>query len=435
MTTTIQKKIRKQSPVALKTIEHYLTLSKQIMVNEPSATQTIRKQCQDFLTSNGLPTRRHEDWQYTPLNGWMNSLKTLKSPGVVSEKLLMANLPTFKAFKLVFIDGVFSKSLSDDLNTLEKGLAIKLTNTPINLSPKDAFEALYGMLSSQTVTINVATNALLETPIFITQLTTQDTLETVGLDVIVNEGAQCKIIQQHLCLNDAVRFNNGYSRFNVQANANCQQFVLQELDKSSFYFNNQAITQADNSDFTTFFVSLGSLLSRNLNTVDMDGEHCETSQNSLVLVSGKQVSDSRTITNHNLPHGNSNQLHKFVLHDDARGVFNGMIYVAEDAQKTDGLMDNKNLLLSNSAKMDTKPQLEIYADDVKCSHGCASGQIDKNQLFYCQARGIRKQEALALITQAFLLEPLELVTNSDVKCWLSAKVNQKLAKLTAEHKV
>ena len=122
-------------------------------------------------------------------------------------------------------------------------------------------------------------------------------------------------------------------------------------------------------------------------------------------------------------------MHKYVLTDTATGVFNGMIRVDQKAQKTDGQMDNKNLILSNDAKMDTKPQLEIYADDVKCSHGSATGQIDANQIFYLQARGINREDAIKMITHAFLLEPTESISKDEIRTWVNNLLSAGLAKL------
>ncbi len=429
MTTKINKPAPKQSPIALKAIEHYLGVSNELMAQEPADVQRIRKTAQAYLSEQGLPTRRHEDWQYTPLSGWMNALQSQKSPGVVLANQLKDHLPSFDCFKLVFVDGVFSETLSDTLSNAPKGCEITLQSAPLSFQPQDAFQALYAMLSTQTLSVQVQPKAWVETPILIAQVSTQPGVESLGMKVVVNEQAQCSFIQQHITLDNSVQFSNGYQQFELKEQAQVKQYVLQNLNGQSFYFKNQGVTQGKQSDFQSFYISLGALVSRHMNVVEMNAEYCETSQNSVVLVEGKQVCDSRTITQHNQPHGNSQQLHKFVLYQQARGVFNGMIYVAEDAQKTNGLMDNKNLLLSNEAKMDTKPQLEIYADDVKCAHGCASGQIDENQLFYCQARGIRKADALNLITQAFLLEPLDLIGSADIKKWLTLQVNNKLASL------
>ncbi len=395
------------------------------------ADNKVRLNAKQALLDKGLPTKKDEQWQYTPLNSWANIRFTQTfeqtTAGEVSYDDVLPFLPSFNTFKLIFIDGVFNKGLSADLNNAQAGCIINLDAKNILLpTSTDTFQALFALNSNLTIDITIKEKVIIENPIHIIQVTTQQSMDAIGVKLNLETSAQCQLIQQQISLNGAVKFNNGYCAINLAKNALCQQYIVQNLTKESFYFNNQDINQASNSIFKTHYINLGSLVARNNNVVNFNGEHCESYQSSIVLADGKQIADSRTVTNHLQPHCNSYQLHKFVLDDYAQGIFNGMIFVAQDAQKTDGLMDNKNLLLSNTAKMFTKPQLEIYADDVLCSHGCTSGQIDENQLFYCQARGIRKEDALDLITQAFVLEPLDSINNQPIKKWLEVLINKEL---------
>lgn len=410
-------------------IEHYVSIAENNQ-NENQATAKLREKAKQSLLLNGLPTKKDEEWQYTSLESWKatffnkNQLKSAQG-GLKLE----GYLPKFDTFKVVLVDGVFNKDLSDDLAGLPKGCQFEIEeNNPLLPESDDTFQALFALSSVQTLKIDIQAKAMLEKPLLIVQVFTKHMMESTGIEINVAEAAQCKVIQQLISINEQAVFNNGYAQVKVAKNAICEQFVVQSLNSDSFYFNNQAIEQASNSVFKSHYINLGSALARHKNIVNFNGEHCEAYQSSVVLGGGKQVADSRTVTNHNVPNCESYQLHKFVLDDESRGVFNGMIYVAPDAQKTNGNMDNKNLLLSNNARMNTKPQLEIYADDVLCSHGCTSGQINADQLFYCQARGISKVDAMALITKAFVLEPLDSIENPLIKTWLADLITNKLAK-------
>lgn len=424
---------RKQSPVAQKAIAHYVGLSQAL--NDRTQNQLLsakRQDAQAKLQSLGLPTRRDEDWQYTPLTGWMQIPfeQNLPGWGQVDKTVLDSFSPSFETIRLVWVDGAFAEELSADLSSLPSGLMIESVEMPhAELASSDQpFALLHDALAEKQLRIQVKQGVVLEMPIELLSVQTQaKQLTTLSVSVQLEKDAQVSLLQQVVSIADEPVCVNATLQMNLADNAICKQYVLQELKTNSFYFNSQQVSQQASSFFETLYVGLGSEVSRHQNNVRLCGQGAEASQNSVVLGRGTQTIDSRTDTHHVVPHCNSQQLHKFVLDDKARGVFNGMIYVARDAQKTDGQMDNKNLLLSNAAKMDTKPQLEIYADDVKCSHGCASGQIDENQIFYCQARGIHHQDAVQLITKAFLLEPFDNINNDAMRNWLTQRVSRHLA--------
>ena len=425
-------KVRKQSPAAEKAIAHYTAISEKLNAashNHVLAAQ--RQEAQQKLQDIGLPTRRDEDWKYTPLNSWMQKPFTKKQPGQVDAQQFEALRADFDAVLMVFVDGYFADDLSSDFALLPEGLNVELgetTNAALARSD-EPFEILHDMLSDKQIKIQVAKNTVLETPIYLMCLQTQNEhITNRSVQLHVAENSQATFIQHQISLTDeAASFVNTFTQIQLADNAICNQMMVQDLNQNSFYFGNQRIQQAATSVFNTLYVGLGAQVSRQQNRLTLDGEFAEAHQNSIVFGDHDQVMDSRTDTSHNAPNCNSNQLHKFVMQGNARGVFNGMIYVDQLAQKTDGLMDNKNLLLSDKARVYSKPQLEIYADDVKCSHGCATGEIDENQVFYCQARGIGKEDALQLITRAFLLEPLEDVSNEAVRQWLANLIHAKMA--------
>ncbi|MGC9386409.1 MAG: Fe-S cluster assembly protein SufD [Hydrogenovibrio sp.] len=425
----------KMSPAARQMLDHLVAQARQLNENtQAEALVEKRLEAESRLLVKGLPTRQDEDWQYTSLLPWLPHRFEIKASGAEpSLEALQTHLLPEEAIRLVFVDGVFSESLSAGFDLIPDALSIEMAEADAiqTISPKveaDAFELMNELLLDQGLTVRLDDRAALDVPVYVVQVQTQsEGLTNLRMQVEVGEKAEMTLIQQYVCLGGVESvFVNELAHLHLGQHARLKQVVLQDLSRNSFYFNHQYFRQAEASDLSTVYLGLGAEISRHQNQVALAGSYAECEQNSIGFGTDKQLVDSRTETLHQVAHCNSRQLHKFVLDGQARGVFNGMIYVAQDAQKTDGQMDNKNLLLSNDANMDTKPQLEIYADDVKCSHGCASGEIDENQLFYAQARGIRKADAVRLITQAFLLEPLETLSKIERRQWLASQVMRKL---------
>lgn len=441
---------RKISPVAKKTVEHYVAQSELLNATCQSASlQKIRQQAQQLLNEQGFPTQRDEEWQYTRLTGFVQNHFAMQPAVPVTSQQVRQFMPGFPVTMVVFVDGWFSEALSDDLEALPKGVIYESFRDIESIAgdagvlferekqiTKEPFGVLNSLLLADGFYLQLDANAYMEMPFFVLHIQTQkNQMSNVRNRIELGENAELTLVERYVSLaeltgeTDSSACTNVVTEIEIAKQARCKQIVMQEQNDSAFYFNNQFIYQADNSSFHSFYGGLGSQLSRHQNHILMNGEHIESQQNSACLAKDNQVVDSRTDTQHNDVWGTSQQLHKYVLTDHAIGVFNGMIRVDQKAQKTDGQMDNKNLLLSNQAKMDTKPQLEIYADDVKCSHGSASGQIDKNQIFYLQARGIRRADAIKMITHAFLLEPAEDISNEQIQHWVTDRLSAGLVKI------
>lgn len=423
----------KMSPIAQKMLATLMSQSEQLNANTEADTLIEKRQqaCRR-LSEVGFPTRKDEDWQYTSLVPFFQHDFAIKSAATELDfSAIKPFLPSFETIRLVFVDGVFSESLSAGFDHISDDFSIEMAEADaiqnIRLrTSADAFELQNEMLLDEGISLHLGENGVLPVPMHLLYVQTQaEQLVNVRAEVQLEANAQMTLVQQFVSLSEGrSSYINFLNKIILAENANFKQVVLQNLNEDSFYFANQYIEQQERSALESLYVALGSQIARHQNYVALKGSFCESDQNSIVLGGGKQVLDARTETQHLAPDCNSRQLHKFVLNDVSRGVFNGMIFVDQIAQKTDGQMDNKNLLLSNQAKMDTKPLLEIYADDVKCSHGCASGQIDDNQVFYAQARGIRQADAVKLITQAFLLEPLDSMSNVSVQQWLTSLVTK-----------
>lgn len=439
--------IKKISPVAKQAVAHYIAQSETLNAQCDNAVlKNVRTQAQSILQEQAFPTQRDEDWQYTRLTGFVQNQFEIKPAAVVSREQLQAFMPDFAVTMVVFVDGWFNEALSDDLTDLPDGViyesfkdavSIKGDSTKLFANEaeinKEPFGVLNSLLLADGFYLQCAKNVCLETPFFVLHVQTSDNhLSNVRNRIELGENAEFTLVERYVSLLESesnASCTNVVTEIDVAKSARFKQVIMQEQSSQAFYFNNQYIYQADKSHFNTFYGALGCQLSRHQNHIWMNGEHIESQQNSACLAQDNQTVDSRTDTQHNDVWGSSQQLHKYVLTDKATGVFNGMIRVDQQAQKTDGQMDNKNLLLSDTAKMDTKPQLEIYADDVKCSHGSASGQIDENQIFYLQARGIHRADAIKMITHAFLLEPVEIITNNGLRNWVTARLSAGLASI------
>ncbi len=439
-----KKIIRKISPMAQQAVDHYIEQSLLLNVAFPNDKVIAgRKRAQAIFAEQAFPTLRDEDWQYTKLTGFVQN--RFEALGKHSLKLddLNAFLPPYAVTKIVFVDGWFSEELSDDLSVLPSGVSFESTRDVFEVPGatdqlfareeiinKAPFGVINSLLMADGYYLQITKNTVLETPIFVLYVQSQDNqIATVRNHVVLEENTEMTLVEQFVSLSADESFkgcSNIVTEMDIAKSARMKQILVQQQNHSSYYFNNQFVFQADQSTFNTFYTGLGSLTSRHQNHLYMNGEHIENRQNSACLGRGQQTMDSRTNTQHNNVWGMSQQLHKYVLDDSAVGVFNGMIRVDQLAQKTDGQMDNKNLLLSATAKMDCKPQLEIYADDVKCSHGSATGQINEDQIFYLQARGIPRSQAIEMITQAFLMEPAEDITNADIRQWVMTALSDQL---------
>lgn len=434
---------KKLSPVAQQARDFYLQQAQAKSTAENGFLKQVRENAQAKFAAEAFPTAKDEDWKYTKLTGFIqHHFTTAGTSEAVADKM-QSYMPGFPVIKLVFVDGWFSESLSDDLSELPKGISLESFSDTLSMNSEldqvfagedrvlsEPFGCINSMLMNDGFSLQLAANTTLELPLFILHLQTKaEHLSAVRNRIDVGQNAEVTLVERYVSLHSqGAGCNNIVTEIGVAKHARVKQIILQQQNGESYYFNNQFITQAQESHFNTFFASTGCIVTRHQNHLYMDGERIENSQNSACIASGKQTVDSRTYSEHNQEWGFSRQLHKYVLDDDAVGVFDGMIRVDQQAQKTDGQMDNKNLLLSDKAKMDAKPKLEIYADDVQCSHGSATGQIDENQIFYLQARGIDKANAMRMITKAFLLEPAEEIADEQIRHWVMGELETALEK-------
>lgn len=368
-----------------------------------------------------IPTTRNEEWKYTrttriAAESW-SIQKDTNSNGL--ENTIIDNLD---AIRIVFINGFFSAENSA-ISAVE-GLTI-LSNENINAenlkkfnvaSPANFFEALQQTSSTSAVFISVDKNTAIEKPLHIVHLTNApQALALPSVFVNVETSASINITESFHGFETAKTLTIRALHINVEANANIEFNKIQAEKDEQFHISvdNVNIANDGRSNFNTLTVDGG--WTRNDLRISLDGQNIEANLNGFYLPRGKQLVDNHTKVDHRFPHCNSNELYKGILFDQSQGVFNGKVYVRPDAQKTNAYQNNANVIVGEDAQMNTKPELEIYADDVKCSHGTTTGQIDESAMFYLRARGLSEDSARKLLTTAFINDVLNKVENEIVR--------------------
>lgn len=387
----------------------------------------LRKAAISKFSELGFPTTRNEEWKYTNVSPILeHKFKLLQEPVGLTKKDIQPFL--FEGLEenvLVFINGKFSEELSK-IQSDASGLIIGSLKDAMNhhtsivnqhlgsyISFEDeSFTALNTAFTNEGAFIYVPENMVVETPIHLLNLSDSQDSDLISHPrnlFIAGKSSQVQIIESFHALSDATYFNNLVTEVFVDENAIVDHLKIQEESRHAFHVSNTQVHQQSNSVYTSVNIDLGGSLVRNNLSVQLNGKNCESHLFGFYLGTGTQHIDNHTFIDHAMPHCFSNELYKGILDEKARGVFNGKILVRQDAQKTNALQSNKTLLLTNDAQINAKPQLEIFADDVKCTHGATIGQLDDEALFYLRARGISEEMAGAMLRHAFISDVLENV--------------------------
>ncbi|WP_431222558.1 Fe-S cluster assembly protein SufD [Serratia sp. L9] len=387
----------------------------------------------------GWPTRKHENWKYTPLEGLLAQRFLEPSGKVLSVAQRDSLALEIDAYRLVFVDGRFCPQLSDDdlggyqLELVAYGSQQRL---PEAVQP-EIFLHLTESLAAETTLIRLAADKAPTKPLYLLHISSgreqEGEVNTLHHrhHLEIASGAQAEVIEHYASLGSAAHFTGARLTAAVGDNAVLRHCKLAFESQASYHFAHNDLLIGRDARVKSDSFLLGAGLTRHNTSAQLNGEGANLQINSLVLPVGKDVCDTRTYLEHNKGYCESRQLHKTVVSDRAKAVFNGMIKVAKYAIKTDGQMTNHNLLLGKVAEVDTKPQLEIYADDVKCSHGATVGRIDKEQLFYLQSRGIGKHAAQQMIIFAFAAELTEGIANPIIRQQVLARIAERLPKEVA----
>jgi Fe-S cluster assembly protein SufD len=389
----------------------------------------------NVLKAFGLPYKT-EEYKYTPLTKkieqYLSSL-TPSSKGGLDMNLV--NQHIFEGFDgdlIVINNGFFEPSLSSiQQNDLEV-FSILDQEFPlvgnVAKTTQDPYVALNNCLFQDGVYIKVGKKKWIEKPVLILKFNDQSIAQSIHTRVFVEveDQSSLEILEYSVSLSDKNYFTTDVTEIKVGANSQVQHNRLQNESDHLIGFNHLETDIHKDAVFTSVVISLKADMLRNNLHLNLQDSGTTGNMYGLYLLNGKSHVDNHTQVDHLKPHCQSNELYKGILDDSSRGVFNGKIFVRQDAQKTNAFQQNNNVLLSEDAIINTKPQLEIWADDVKCSHGCTTGQLDEEALFYLQARGIGKESARALLLHGVAGEVVEFIKNEAFKEYCTSLIHKRL---------
>ena len=379
----------------------------------PQGLSTERQNALRALENLKIPSTKEEYWKYTHLKTLQNTLLQTPQTFAVQAQKVLKNAVFFG-----FVNGLCQEWASD----LPEGLVLQniLEQEVADLNYAHFFDALNSAYLSAGV--KICASKAIKTPILLhhTQAGSAH-LASPRFEIVVEKNASLEILMHFESLADAKEnLSNVLSFVELGENARLKLTILQE--ETGFHIHSLNAKQAKNSHLQINVLSLDGQIVRNNLNIAVQGENCETHQYGLFVGKNKNLVDNHSALSHLVPNCYSNQLFKGILQDESRGVFNGRILVAKDAQKINAFQSNANVLLSPKAIIDTKPELEIYANDVKCSHGTTTGQIDEDALFYLRARGLDAETAQFLVLHAFVEEVLEKIENPEIMDYVSGKL-------------
>ena len=411
-----------------KEMNHYLEAFAQAEIrrgNAPAWLQHLRSNAITQFEQLGFPTTRNEEWKYTNVTP---ILKHEFSAARAFSKLEITpfTYPESKQSQLVFVNGIYAPELSN-IEAIPTGVTIsnlpeadqKLVSEYFASQAEyhnDAFTALNTAMANDGAFILIPRGKIVEAPIHLLFISENDVVSYPRILLVAEEGSIATIIESYISPNDdGIYFTNAVTEVITKQDANITHYRLQAESTKAFHVATTTVQQESKSTYASYAIALGGEIARHDLNVKLDGEHIESTIDGLYVGTGKQHIDNHTTMDHAQPHCNSFQLYKGILDEKARAVFNGKVFVRKDAMLTDAKQLNKNLLLSKDAHVDTKPQLEIFADDVKCSHGATVGQLEESELFYLCSRGLSPDRARALLTFGFAEDVISKIKVESVR--------------------
>jgi Fe-S cluster assembly protein SufD len=421
-------------------VENYIDKYKSLELREFPAHQD---KAIGFFSRLGFPTTKSEEWKYTNIAPIVSTKYASELPviKITSEEILKRYPFAENGIRIVLENGKLNATASNFENGT-KGIGILSLSDAKTLAPvqahynryadvqEDAFAALNTAFANEGVMIRVSPDAAIEKTVYIFQVASSQEQAVIShnrLLVIAEKNSSAKISCISVSKNENTEsFSNTVMEIVTEENASLEFDLLQDENEKSFQVCGTHVYQSANSVFSINTVSLGGSILKNKLHIRLDGLNCETHMHGLYVAGGTQLIDNHTAVYHSKPHCNSNELYKGIIGGKAHGVFNGKIFVEKDAQKTNAYQSNKNILISNDAVINAKPQLEIFADDVKCTHGATTGQMDDEALFYLRSRGINEDDAKALLNLAFANDILNNISLPEFSAYISSLVEAKL---------
>lgn len=404
----------------------------------------IRTEALKNFEQKGFPTKKEEAWKYTSLNAILKndfSIFPKKENNIDVKDVQKYFLNDLDTYKVIFIDGIFSTFLS---STTHDGLDVCLMSSALTKPKyKMVIDAYFNQVASKEETlttlntafayegayINIPKSKVVDKPIEIIYFSTgkEDALMVQPRNlVIVGENAHVQIVERHQSLNENPVLTNSVTEIFAMKRAIVDYYKIQNDEQTANLIDNTYISQKQESRVAVHTFSFGGNITRNNLNFYHHGERIDSTMKGITIIGDKQHVDHYTLVNHEQPNCESHQNYKTILDGQSTGVFNGKIYVEKEAQKTDAFQQNNNILLSDKATINAKPQLEIFADDVKCSHGCTIGQLDDSAMFYMQQRGIPQKEAKALLMYAFTSEVTSSIKIPELKTKIAKIIAMKL---------
>jgi Fe-S cluster assembly protein SufD len=425
-----------------KLVSSFMAFEEQIDVN--SDLHEVRTSAIKNFENKGFPTKKEEAWKYTSLNSVLKNDFSVfpKSENNIEfadvKKYFLHEIDTYK---VVFIDGVFSSFLS---STTHDGIDVCLMSSALN-KPKykmvidnyfnkianldESLTSLNTAFANEGAYINIPKSKVVDKPIEIMYFSTGSEVALLVQPrnlVVVGENSHVQIIERHQSLNENPVLTNSVTEIFAQKRAIVDYYKIQNDNLEANLIDNTYVSQKQETNVSVNTFSFGGNLTRNNLNFYHFGERIVSNLNGITIIGEKQHVDHYTLVQHSTPNCESHQDYKGIFSDRSTGVFNGKIYVEKEAQKTNAFQKSNNILLSDKATINAKPQLEIFADDVKCSHGCTIGQLDETAMFYMQQRGIPKKEAKALLMYAFSNAVIESIKIPELKQRITKIIATKL---------
>jgi Fe-S cluster assembly protein SufD len=408
------------------------TFTKHLRQTEIALPADLVHKSMDELNGKSFPTTRHEAWKYTRLTKLSKLSPTVatKHEGINSpayaihstgNRIVIENgTVNFDASQFETVSGLtikrFSECSADELDHVGSMLSVE----------NELFNAMNTAYLQEGILIQIADKAQIEAPIeLIHVLSKVECSATIRLFIHIGKFAKAELTIGTWAAGAEQSILNAVAEIHVSEGAHFTLRKLQSEEEGNFQICTEEITQEKDSVFTMHTVTLNGTLVRNNVRVRVNGSNCETNLYGAYLLKGNQHTDNHTVIDHMMPHCLSNEMYKGVIDEQATAVFNGKVFVRKDAQKINAFQSNGNVLMSDTASVNSKPELEIYADDVKCSHGSTTGQLDEEAVFYLQSRGISERSARNLLVEAFIGEVLEKNDNQDFTDKTNAILNER----------
>ena len=425
-----------------KSLKNLLQGQSQLSASPLDRVNQLRSNAVNRVNVLNLPTKHDEDWRFTDISPLTKiSFQPVREASPLKNSDVEHFYLTEAVTRLVFIDGIYAPHLSTQIAEPFKKSGVVVSSLAAasseNLAAIEShlgyhtelqdniFAALNTSFLHEGALIIVPRNISVETPIHLLFIATQKEVSSHPRCLLIAEpNSRVTVIEDYVTLREETYITNTVAEFALADSAHVNHVRIQRDSKEAFHIANCSVSLAQKSNYQSVSIAFGARISRyNLNVL-LKGEGAECTADGLALISNRQLADTHACIDHIKPHCTSHQLHKCIIDDAAHAVFNGKIIVRPDAQLTNSTQSNRNLLLTSKARIDTKPQLEIFADDVKCAHGATIGQLDNEEIFYLKSRGLSEVTARDLLTYAFGAEVIERIPVASLKLRLEQVVHK-----------